>query len=225
MSTMSLRNNASLTLTTSLAEENIFKADIEGYGQDTYKLAYDLACGLAAKSRFAGQLRCIHYSVLHHSYLVGMTAEHMGLSNDVVRQAYLHDIGEAFFADIPSPFKTTYDKFREQSLIDEISRLLDFKIGEPTNEVKSLDNVAALVEASILGKATGSWTWVTAEILNLTPHEYQMFDTMCKIIYDEGWLEESREELSTTDLIKIDQQALNNLIVNFPLTLQRLEII
>lgn len=225
MSTMSLRNDASLTLKTSFDEENIFKADIEGYDKDNYKLAYDLACGLAAKSRYAGQLRCIHYSVLHHSYLVGIAAEHLGLSNDVVRQAYLHDIGEAFFADIPSPFKTAYDKFREQALVCEISRLLDFEIGEPCGEVKSLDNVAALVEASILGKANGSWIWVTAEMLNLTPYEYQMFDAMCKIINNEGWFEESREELSTADLIKIDQQALNNLIVNFPLTLQRLEII
>ena len=221
---MSLRGSARLYL--GLDESENFVADIQGYDNNTYKLAVDIAAGLAAKSRFAGQLRCRHYSVLHHTHLVGRCAEHLELPNDVVRQAYLHDVGEAFFVDIPTPIKTAHDKQREDAIVKAISNLLSYDIEEKCDDLAVIDTVAALVEASVLGFPS-EWTWVQKELMELDYLGKKACSFMWSYLLQSGWFQTNKEAAITyfSENIEVDTFAINKLVNDFPTVLQRLEVI
>lgn len=199
-------------------DNDIWTAELEGYNSP-YELSYHIAYGLAGTTRFSGQLRARHYSVLHHTFLVGMTAEVMELSNDVVRQAYMHDVGEAFFLDFPSRLKLPIDVAREDAMIDEISEKLGFHIEkEKSAYVTALDHTAAITEALILGF---NWKWAVESVFKLDPVQAKMHAVMAEILTGGDWF----EDVKTTGNIRINQDTLDNMITSFPNTLQRLEII
>jgi hypothetical protein len=98
--------------------------------------------------RFSG--RVPFYSVLQHSYVVGRCVE--DINPDWAVYGFLHDAGEMFIGDVPSPAKPTSLALMEERLLATIYAQLG--IPQPTNEIKEAvavaDHAAVCAEWRIL---------------------------------------------------------------------------
>jgi hypothetical protein len=82
----------------------------------------DIAHGLAHNCRFAGQCNEF-YSVAVHSVNVSRClAEVEGAGAELQLYGLLHDASEAYLADIPGPFKESFDGYgkAEESIMDAV---------------------------------------------------------------------------------------------------------
>lgn len=114
----------------------------------------DIARGLAAMPRFAGQTRR-WWTVAHHSLWAASFARARGEETALQLALLMHDAHEAFTGDVPTPFKT-FDLRRQQKEID--STLMDayFPGGYAAYRtlgplVKEYDRGALHAEASVVG--------------------------------------------------------------------------
>lgn len=110
-----------------------------------------LLYNIGYESRFANQ---IEYSVLEHSIAVGRAAEMMFAGNVLlVQHAYLHDLGEAIYRDVPTPIKEMVGPkwYNMEKMISK--KLMDYLgVGELGDDdakyLTYLDKTMAYVEAT-----------------------------------------------------------------------------
>jgi len=114
------------------------------------------AHSLAITNRFGGQ-SALAYSVLRHSFYVGKCLELAGYNSEIVFGGLMHDMSEAYFADVPRPFKTDEDRKREAAIMKATPWKCLY--GDLCHEgvVKQWDTIALIVEAERYGHP--QWTW------------------------------------------------------------------
>lgn len=105
----------------------------------------DIGHALARQCRFAGHVRCGHYSVAQHSVLVSQVCDKAD-----ARWGLLHDASEAYLVDLPRPLKRLQEfaSYRaiEKNLMDVICERFGLPPVEPAS-VKWADNVLLATEA------------------------------------------------------------------------------
>jgi hypothetical protein len=94
----------------------------------------DVARGLSLTCRFGGQLPRF-YSVAEHSVIVSSLVEANGGDARTVMAGLLHDAHEAFYGDVPHPFKILVPEY--VALMDRFDRALEAKIGLTTRQTES----------------------------------------------------------------------------------------
>jgi hypothetical protein len=135
---------------------------------DPVKFLKYIAKPLSRKCRFAGQLTDDapeDWSVLHHSLVCGQFAFDNGRTAKEVLHCLMHDIGEAFYVDVPSPFKTAENEKIEAAIV----RATPYKWlcpfmekthsglpGVDFNFVHDIDKLCGIVEAKMYGN---NWDW------------------------------------------------------------------
>ena len=184
--------------------------------KNPYTVASAAAYALAGKERFAGQLRCRGYSVLHHCFLAYATAKQFNFSNDVVRQCLLHDIGEAFFVDIATPHKIGIDRAREEAIVKELTEVLGFNIELHNPEVGKIDSMCAVIEAYTFG---WDWQWPLQDISTYYRDELDMLTFMRD--YIKKFAHSTDEPL----LYNVNYNETTNLIKTYPSILQELGVL
>lgn len=148
----------------------------------------DIAIGLARHLRFAGQLPH-EYSVLCHSFTVfQLVDEQYGA------YALLHDAGEAFIGDIPTPLKTEDIRAVELEIVESISESVGISWPWPEEAqraVKDADLAALAAEAHALGHAQAEKYWPRADFDENAEHALRL--THGHIA--EGWTDRFRRDL------------------------------
>lgn len=122
----------------------------------------DVARGLSNKCRYAGQIPKF-YSVAEHSVAVSKWLELNGTTDvDVLLQGLIHDAGEAYFPDIPSPLH--HNKPEQFAALREaearITEVVAGVVGVPwplTQAVKIADYMILLHEVDCLMPRTDWW--------------------------------------------------------------------
>lgn len=147
-------------------DQMLFKAAFENctFAKDPIKFLPMLAASLANKPRFSGQTQFPEFSILAHTYAVGRYLNETGASELIELIGFLHDAGEAFFADIPSPFKLDIDEAREMAIVKampypflyEFMRSDSMYDAEDYAPVHKADYLSCVVEASRYGH---QWAW------------------------------------------------------------------
>ncbi len=118
-----------------------------------------LASTLSHKPRFAGQNRQPDFSVLTHQLFVGEYLRKKVYSDEIQLLGYMHDAGEAFFVDIPTPFKMPVDSDREMAIVEAmpyafLSKFLRYK--DKAHPVHVADWYSCIAEALEFGY---DWRW------------------------------------------------------------------
>lgn len=88
----------------------------------------DVAHALAQKPRFTGHL-AVQYSVAEHSIRVAALLRASGRQPDVVLAGLLHDVGETYLPDVPSPIKNQVYLLLEPDA-DGAVELVPFRVQE-----------------------------------------------------------------------------------------------
>ena len=130
---------------------------------------------LSITNRFGGQ-SAIGYSVLRHSLYIGECLQGQGIvSSEIVFAGLMHDMSEAYFADVPRPFKTDGDRAREIGIM----RATPWSClhGDLPHEglVKYWDNVALVIEAEKYGHPEWVWTKGYRQNMNLLEVDLQSY--------------------------------------------------
>lgn len=106
---------------------------------------YDIAAGLSAMPRFAGQTRHV-FTVASHSIILSTL-----VPKEYALVALLHDSSEAYIADLPSMVKALLPDYQrlEASIMDSVASA--FKITKDQLEyIKSYDKQVAEIERQVL---------------------------------------------------------------------------
>lgn len=125
---------------------------------------------LARLPRFSAQLRK-EFTVLEHCYFMGKYLESIGAAPLQIKQAYLHDLPEAFTGDIPSPFKTEEDRKREHAIALALP-YPEIHV-DLSPEVKKIDYLCLLAEAELFGYT--EWDWLEPLRNEKEAHHYKWF--------------------------------------------------
>jgi hypothetical protein len=155
-----------------------FEATFSGMkeAKDPIKLLPIIAKSLLRKCRFAGQLSDASpqgWSVLHHSLACGEFASVQGRSEEDTLLLLMHDIGEAFYVDVPSPFKTRENTFVEAAIVRAMPYpwingfIAGTHSGAPNtdfNYAHDVDVLSGVVEAKLFGN---NWAWPKKRIKEL----------------------------------------------------------
>ncbi len=106
------------------------------------KLA-DINHALAMVCRFRGHCSSF-YSVAQHSCIVADICQTIGgeYAQEAARWGLFHDAAEAYYGDIPTPFKTEADKLRERDLLDSVA----VAIGLPSPYTKEYARAMRIVK-------------------------------------------------------------------------------
>lgn len=135
---------------------------------DPVKFLKYIAKPLSRKCRFAGQLTDDapeNWSVLHHSLVCGQFAFDTGRTAEEVLHCLMHDIGEAFYVDVPSPFKTPENEKIEAAIVRAMpypwlcpfmEKTSDGAVGVDYNFIHATDKLCGIVEAKMYGN---NWDW------------------------------------------------------------------
>ena len=106
---------------------------------------------IAKERRYSNQ---IEWTVLQHSIAVGYAAQILYSYNEpLIRAAYTHDFGEAFYRDVPTPFKRMVGKAWDVMTHEVDSKLfaalkLDIELGDEDHELlNQIDIAVGYVEA------------------------------------------------------------------------------
>lgn len=173
-----------------------------------------IANPLSGKPRFSAQNKNHNFSVLHHSYAVGRFLNQTNASEEHELLGFLHDAGEAFFVDVPSPFKMQVDEDRELAIIQAmpyplLTQFMNDK--EHTyRDVHLADYLSCVAEALLYGH---DWSW-PQEVWNNNPHLRGGVNMMKEIIIREvaildkeaiikRWIDETRCLLHLTHQDKV----------------------
>lgn len=135
--------------------------------RDPIKFLPFIAKALARKCRFAGQLSDSapsQWSILHHSLACGEFAFVDKRSDDEQLFCLMHDIGEAFYVDVPSPFKTLENERIEAAIVRAMPYPWIRGFIEGTHSggdvnfhyVHEVDKISGVVEAKVMGN---NWYW------------------------------------------------------------------
>ncbi len=129
------------------------------HANDPVKFLNLLASTLSHKPRFAGQNRQPDFSVLTHQLFVGELLRRKGHSEEIQLLGYMHDVGEAFFVDVPTPFKLPADNARENAIVEAmpypfLSKFLASK--NKKHPVHVADWYSCIAEALEFGY---DWAW------------------------------------------------------------------
>lgn len=173
-----------------------------------------IANPLSGKPRFSAQNKNHNFSVLHHSYAVGRFLNQTGAFEEHELLGFLHDAGEAFFVDVPSPFKMQIDEDRELAIIKAmpyplLTQFMNDK--EHTfRDVHLADYLSCVAEALLYGH---DWAW-PQEVYNNNPQLRGGINMMKELIVREvaildkeaiikRWLDETRCLLHLTHNDKV----------------------
>lgn len=131
---------------------------------------------LSITNRFGGQ-SAIGYSVLRHSMYIGECMRRSGVTDpSVIFAGLMHDMSEAYFADVPRPFKTDEDRAREIGIM----RATPWTClhGDIPHEglVKYWDNVALVIEAEKYGHPQWIWTQGLRQSLPLQEVDLKLYE-------------------------------------------------
>lgn len=109
---------------------------------------------LSREKRYANE---IDWSVLQHSIAVGIAAQQLyGWNEPLVRAAFTHDFGEAFYRDVPTPFKDKVGKAWDAMTHEVDAKLfaalkLDIELGDEDHELLAqVDKAVGYVEALLM---------------------------------------------------------------------------
>jgi len=128
----------------------------------------DVALALGKLCRYNGHSR-VFYSVAEHCFLMAAYAMDVTDDPEIALQCLLHDAGEAYVSDVPSPLKAKLGQVYKD-LEAEVDELIAFKYGLPTplfDIVHELDKRICLDEKAVL-YPTSRYRWV-AEQQGLEP--------------------------------------------------------
>jgi len=132
----------------------------------------DIAHALSQINRYGGHT-AFPYSVGQHSTIMARELEYRRASNDICRQALLHDAAEAYISDLPQPIKREIPRFTEIEGVawDAICKALDIEqVVHPL--VYTLDKEMVYHEAKFLFlKRDPIWeNELNAMATTFTPH-------------------------------------------------------
>lgn len=133
-----------------------YEAEFKGIDVET-ELIPLIAHSLTIKNRFCGQSR-IPFSVLRHSLYVGICLHTRSQGNPgKVFEGLMHDSGEAFFADVPAPFKNDEDRKREHAIVDAMPWDILHSDSPADPDIKHWDTIALVCESMRYGHP--DWPW------------------------------------------------------------------
>lgn len=140
-----------------------FTAGFKEYpdANDPIKFLDILSQTLSFKPRFAGQNNEPKFTVLTHQLYVGAYLRNIGASREDELLGLLHDAGEAFFVDVPSPFKVEIDRNRELAIIKAMPYPFLHKFAADKSKtlgqiVHKIDFASCVAEALEFGF---NWEW------------------------------------------------------------------
>lgn len=155
-----------------LHENDEYTFEFEGIEEEQDFLTV-IARGLHQTNRFGGQSAAT-YTVLRHSLCIGTVLDETGAEVSEIFQGLMHDAGEAFVPDIPSPFKTEEDERRELAVLRAMPWEL---LHEPfVNPVKRWDTLACCTEARVYGHPSWDWPQKLEHDLKATQEEMAIYD-------------------------------------------------
>lgn len=154
--------------------------------KDPIKFLPFIAKALLRKCRFAGQLADDSpegWSILHHSLACGEFAYRDNRDDDFILHCLMHDIGEAFYVDVPSPFKTEENEAVEKAIVEAMPYpwIMPFFNHTPGYLlVHRIDLLSGVMEAKLFGN---NWVWPKERV-----HEFprKAVSTMKDILDDIG---------------------------------------
>lgn len=126
----------------------------------------DIAHSLSMQIRFNGHIK-YPYSVAAHSVLLTQVVAKETTDPTTQLWALLHDAGEAYVSDIPTPIKRLTPEIAQVE--DEILKVIAEKFQLPPQKPKlvgELDKIIAYAEADFLSPNTDFWA-------NLHPKDYK----------------------------------------------------
>lgn len=127
----------------------------------TYIPIEDIGHSLGNICRFAGHCK-YYFSVAQHAYNCSYAVE-----PEFAFAALMHDTGEAFTNDLPSPLKRIFPQFKEleKNIETAIAKMHGFQYPLP-DAVHKVDRDMLLLEKEHLFPGTEDWEWL--ENLDIT---------------------------------------------------------
>jgi len=125
----------------------------------------DIAHGLAMTCRYGGQADQF-YSVAQHSVHCYDMAVSQGLSQELLKEALLHDAVEAYLGDFPRPWKMAIPSLSEfETMVEsQIHPILGIPVHK-SDEVRFIDETMLATEMPLLFQEHGTYINIGGELV------------------------------------------------------------
>lgn len=166
-----------------VSEDKGFTFKITGLPDIESNIIEIAARSLSMTNRFGGQTS-MPFSVLRHSLYIGLCLKYREWSNRIIFCGLMHDISEAFFTDVPKPFKIQDDTKRELAIFKCLPWVELHGDDPHSGAVKYWDNVALVMESEKYGYPTWELSRVVKAKYNLHDSDLQFYRNIMNLYSD-----------------------------------------